>query len=114
MLLPTSYDNQLGFGLLRYQEYLVAQELFFNRSIPLKQFYDSTWWKEVMVIFVKMSGDPDYILKDILSTSNVTNSTDTFFAIADTLPHDEKMKYETLITDAIKMESSMKQRSSSR
>ena len=114
ILVPTNYDDKYGFGLFRYQEYLVATVLNINRGISINQYFYSVWWKEVMVIFSQMSGDINYIVKDAIKSGDVTNAQDTLTAIIATLPSAEQKKHTKLINETINKEKYVRTISSSR
>jgi hypothetical protein len=42
-------DGKVGFGHLRYQEYLAALEIQSNRAINIIEYMDQEWWRGVLV-----------------------------------------------------------------
>lgn len=48
ILVPMSVQGEWGFGHLRYQEHLVAEELIRNRGIEIEPLLTSDWWRSVL------------------------------------------------------------------
>jgi hypothetical protein len=67
VLLPMPGSGKLGFGHLRYQEYLAAKELSENRSIEVLPLLARTWWLGSLVLFAKMNENLDWLLEDAVS-----------------------------------------------
>ena len=114
ILVPTNYGDKYGFGLLRYQEYLVAQELHMNRSIPFAKYLHSVWWKDVFLMFSQMINDPRYIIDKIFESGNVTDAQETLKALISVCDEDMRNEYERKMFEAISRERFIRQSSSSR
>jgi len=65
ILLPVTWSDQIGFGHLRYQEYLAARELRNNRGIAIKPLISSTWWRGVLVLFSQMHDSLDWLVEEL-------------------------------------------------
>lgn len=50
-----SSDSEFGFGHLRYQEHLAAEEIVKDRGIEIPPLLYSQWWRSVMVLFAQMT-----------------------------------------------------------
>lgn len=65
VLMPMSPDGKLGFGHLRYQEYLAARELIENRSVPVPEFVGVEWWSGVLLLFARMSPNIGWLVEQV-------------------------------------------------
>lgn len=57
-------EAALGFGHLRYQEYLAARFIESNR-IPLYELTGQLWWRGVFMLLSKMANDVDWIVREL-------------------------------------------------
>ncbi len=64
ILVPMSQDGKYGFGHLRFQEHLAAKELM-NRNIDIIPLLKQDWWKGALKLFVQMSDNIDWLIKEI-------------------------------------------------
>lgn len=55
ILVPMTDDGLLGFGHLRYQEYLVALELLSNRAVDVVERMRNQWWHGALRLLAEMS-----------------------------------------------------------
>lgn len=58
--------NNLGFGHLSYQEFLVALELKEHRRYEAKKYLSSLWWKGVFLFFAQLSDDFSDLMETLL------------------------------------------------
>ena len=71
-------DGKFGFGHLRYQEYLVAQELLLNRGIDLISLLADPWWRGAFVLFAQMNENVHWLIEEAVQrwflkeTGNIT------------------------------------------
>ena len=54
-------DGQLGFGHLRYQEYLAACEIRYNRGIDIKKLLNKSWWRGALTLFSMLADDISFL-----------------------------------------------------
>lgn len=66
VLVPMTDDGKVGFGHLRYQEHLAAEEICRNRAIEIEPLLSHVWWREVLVLFAK-AGDASEWLRKFLT-----------------------------------------------
>ena len=82
ILVPMNPSGDFGFGHLRYQEYLCAEELKMNRGIDIGPLLPSVWWRSVLVLFSRMTDDINYVINDVLDKQlNVTKCRDSLLAM---------------------------------
>lgn len=91
ILVPMSIQGEWGFGHLRYQEHLVAEELVRNRGIEIEPLLNSSWWKSVLVLFAQMTDDFENIFSGhILTTGHIGDAADTLQAMIAVRPKKER------------------------
>ena len=62
ILVPMTTAGQLGFGHLRFQEYLAARELMFNRQINILSLMQEDFWLGTLELYAAMADDLDFII----------------------------------------------------
>lgn len=62
ILVPMSEEGRLGFGHLRFQEYLVACELESNRGINLRVLVGQPWWEGPFLLLAQKIESIDWFL----------------------------------------------------
>jgi hypothetical protein len=66
VLVPMSEDGQVGFGHLRYQEFLAACELRQNRGVDLMPFLSRPWWRDTLKLFAQMTDDIEFVVESLM------------------------------------------------
>ncbi|MBL9172666.1 MAG: NACHT domain-containing protein [Verrucomicrobiales bacterium] len=64
VLIPMDYNGSVGFGHLRFQEYLVACELLENRNLDIVQYLYVDWWRGPLVLFSQMTDDIEFLFRE--------------------------------------------------
>jgi hypothetical protein len=107
VLVPMTDDGRIGFGHLRYQEYLVAKELIANRSLDVVQYLADDWWRGAMVLFARMSDSVQWLIERAIETMTVEKSARTLRAMAEVYPKDTKAEYIQLISEHLQLDEFM-------
>lgn len=63
ILMPMTPEGNLGFGHLRYQEYLSASEIIHNRGVKVESFLHDIWWKGALIIYSQMADDIENLIE---------------------------------------------------
>jgi hypothetical protein len=71
VLVPMTETGELGFGHLRYQEFLVASFLREDRSVHLADFVSNDWWAGVLRMLLAMTSSAEWFVKEIAMSSCV-------------------------------------------
>lgn len=102
ILVPMSDGGRLGFGHLRFQEFLAAQEIATNRAIRVGRLIESEWWQDTFVFLAKLDGDFRWLI-ELLSESEVEKGRDTLLAMISARPgYEREGLAEALRTQAAK------------
>ena len=104
ILIPMTEDGQLGFGHLRYQEYLVACELNYNRKIDIFPFLNRDWWFSALVLFAQMSDNIDFIFEKLLTYDSFLEFHETLKKLIFARPEREQKELLTLLQNKVEME----------
>lgn len=104
ILFTMTHDGRLGFGHLRYQEYLAALELLQNRSIDILEVARQQWWRGVMVLFSQMNQSIDWFLKDMAKGRTLGMVKDLALAMISVRPRDERPALKKFVTDRVVVE----------
>lgn len=105
ILVPMTNEGGFGFGHLRYQEYLCAEELHHNRSIDLLPLLSSPWWRSVIVFFCRLHGSVEFLINDVIGKEHtVEKYFDTLMAVLATQSKDEQKRLRPLITSHQRMD----------
>jgi hypothetical protein len=62
VLIPMTDSGQIGFGHLRYQEYLAARYLSVHRNEDIVPLGHDPWWRGVFVLLAKMHPDSEWLV----------------------------------------------------
>jgi predicted NACHT family NTPase len=81
ILVPMTDEGQVGFGHLRFQEYLVACEIKENRSIHLLDHLPKLFWRGAFILFSKMSDNIYPLIEDIIERCKMTDYLDAIEAM---------------------------------
>jgi Holliday junction resolvasome RuvABC endonuclease subunit len=105
ILEPMTAEGEFGFGHLRYQEHLAANELCANRGIDLVPLLYSPWWKSVLVLFARKTGDINHIFDDVLERGIVVSKcTENLIAIIETRTPNEQRYLRSLVSDQVRQD----------
>jgi hypothetical protein len=83
-------DGQIGFGHLRYQEYLAAEEMNTNRGIDVCPLLQNPWWRGVFVLFARMCQDLDWLIDSLASREAPKACLEGVLAMIKARPVDER------------------------
>jgi len=105
ILVPMTNEGGYGFGHLRYQEYLCAEELHQNRTIDLLQYLATSWWRSVIVLFCRLHGTVEFLINDVIGKEHtVEKYYDTLIAVISTLDKSDQKRMKALIASHRKMD----------
>lgn len=99
VLVPMTDDGQLGFGHLRYQEYLAACELSYNRGISVLPLLRQNWWRGALVLFAQMTDDIEFLINEVVLNSRMSDVYETLDAMLAVRGKKEKNNLRKLIRD---------------
>jgi hypothetical protein len=77
ILVPMSVNGSVGFGHLRYQEYLAAVELNQNRSIEVGPLVYDPWWRGSLVFFAQLVEDIEFLVRWVIDNGDVSSARET-------------------------------------
>ena len=98
ILVPMTDDGDIGFGHLRFQEYLCASELCQNRGIDILPLLKSLWWKSAIVLYSRLTDDIEHIINQVLERQvNISKCRDTLLAVIETRSRPERRELKRLI-----------------
>jgi hypothetical protein len=105
ILVPMTDEGDIGFGHLRFQEYLCASELCQNRGIDILPLLKSPWWKPTIVLFSLLTDDIEHIINQVLERQvNIEKCRDTLLAVIETRNNNEKRQLKRLINQHSKLD----------
>lgn len=104
ILTPMTYDGLIGFGHLRYQEYLCAKELCSNRGININQHIKDAWWKGVFTLFSKMTDDIEPIIASLIYKDKLSNSSENLLSMIEARPEKEKDRLMDIVNKHIMLD----------
>lgn len=105
VLIPMTEDGEFGFGHLRYQEYLAAEELRHNRGIEVASYLANSWWRSVLVLFARMTDDIEHVITSALEKqTNLEKFEETLHAMIETRPTKEKKYLRKELDKHIKLD----------
>jgi len=90
VLVPMTEDGRYGFDHLRYQEFLVAQELVRNRSIRIGPLVANSWWRGVLGLFAQMCEDISWLIEELAIDGTMQQQRETIMMIVKERPADER------------------------
>ncbi len=98
ILAPMTDEGDIGFGHLRFQEYLCASELCQNRGIDILPLLKNPWWKSAIILFSRLTDDIEHIISQVLERQvNVSKCRDTLLAVIDTRSKSERRALKQLV-----------------
>lgn len=104
VLVPTGWSDRLGFGHLRYQEFLTARELRHNRGIRIAQFVDSSWWKGVLILFAQMHESMDWLIEEISAHPLSPVAEENLLAMIHAGPQKGRKDFQEFVTSKAKFD----------
>ena len=104
LLVPMTEDGKFGFGHLRYQEYLVAKEIATNRGVQVSRILKNTWWKGVLVLFIRMNSDIKWLIHELGLKNEITNYKNVLVELIDCRPEIERKDLKSLLSQYLKLE----------
>jgi len=105
VLVPMTNDGAYGFGHLRYQEYLCAEELNKNRGAEILPLLSSEWWRSVIVLFCRLHGKVDFLVNDVIGKEHsVQKYYKTLIAAIATAPKHDQKRLKLLVDSHRKMD----------
>ena len=81
VLVPMNSPIHYGFGHLRYQEHLAAEEVNQNREIDVSPLMRQEWWRGALVLFSKLAGNVDRFIEDAINGVSVLDARSTIEAM---------------------------------
>lgn len=104
ILVSMTDDGQLGFGHLRYQEYLVACELKNNRGIPVGPLMSQSWWRGVLTLFAQMTDEIEFIIDWAIKRGEISAVYETLEAMLSVRPEQEKAALREIIGGHLRLD----------
>lgn len=105
ILVPMTDEGDIGFGHLRFQEYLCALELCQNRGIDILPLLKNPWWKSAVVLFSRLTDDIEHIICQVLERQvNISSCRDTLLAVIETRSRAEKHTLKQLVDKHSKLD----------
>lgn len=71
IIIPITSDGKYGFGHLRYQEHLAAEQLS-DRSIDIIPFLNQQWWYGALMLFSRMNDNLEWFIKLVGSRGQIS------------------------------------------
>ncbi|NQV32609.1 MAG: hypothetical protein HQ515_07950, partial [Phycisphaeraceae bacterium] len=96
ILIPMTDDGRLGFGHLRYQEYLAALHLREDRNISIPAYAAQHWWHGVFSLLAQML-DIDWLIEDLAMEGMLTECRETIDIIINARPKEERSGLREII-----------------
>lgn len=97
VIIPMTDTGAVGFGHLRYQEFLAACELINNRGISIRPLLYQDWWHSSLIFFSKMTDDLEFIIKEVTSLFNIGSSNHVLKDMIKSRPKNEHKKLLTTL-----------------
>ncbi|SDL37507.1 NACHT domain-containing protein [Maridesulfovibrio ferrireducens] len=98
ILVTMTSDGKIGFGHLRYQEYLAASELTLNRGAGIGKLMENPWWKGALVLFSQATDDISFLSGWIVNHGHVADVLDTYNAMIDVRSEEEQNHFRGWLT----------------
>lgn len=90
IIVEMSASGEFGFGHLRFQEHLAAEEIVKNRGIDITAFLVNPWWRSVMILFAQMTDNLAAILDSQLDKyAGIGRANETLLAMLNARPRPE-------------------------
>jgi len=100
VIVSMTYEGELGFAHLRYQEYLAAKEIIVNRGITtdtIRKFLHTASWRGALVLFSKMTDDIEFLINEVVYEDNVESVYDTIKAMLEVRPEKERESLKSIV-----------------
>lgn len=104
VLVPMTDDGRVGFGHLRYQEFLVARELATNRTRDLLPYTGVDWWRGVFVLFGQIVKDFEWFIALVAEENRVEKCRDLIMDMIGALAEERQESYRELLRRALIVE----------
>ena len=104
VLIPMTDDGQLGFGHLRYQEYLAACELRNNRGIAVGPLMFQSWWRGALTLFAQMTDEIEFIIDWVVKRGRISGAHETLEAMLKVRPQKERISLGELIEKHLQLD----------
>lgn len=101
VLMPMTEDGELGFGHLRYQEYLVACELMANRGQGVGKLLREPWWRGAMVLFSQSTDNIDFLANWVINHGHYADVLTTFREMVKVRPEEEQSRIVAKFSDQV-------------
>ena len=99
-VLVKELDGTIGFDHLSYQEYLVSDELYTNRSSELVTHLTDPWWRGVLVLAAMKAEDIGSIIEQrIMETGSIGAAAETLKAMIEVTSTSQKNILSGLLRD---------------
>lgn len=73
-ILLVNPNGTFGFGHLRFQEYLVSEQLVHIRTAPYDRFLKSPWWHDSLVLYAQHAHEINWLIDYICQDADLTLS----------------------------------------
>jgi len=90
-------DGQLGFGHLRFQEYLAACELRNNRGIAVGPLMYKRWWQGALILFAQMTDEIEFIVARIIKQGTTSRVYDLLDSMLRERPQKEQFALREIL-----------------
>lgn len=104
ILVPMTEDGQIGYGHLRFQEYLAACELQSNRGVSPIHFLKKPSWKGALVLFSKMTDDIEDIIAQLAEKDSLTRYIDILSLMLEVRPLKERHALMEIIQQHVELD----------
>ncbi len=104
VLVPMTDDGKLGFGHLRYQEYLAATVLCEDRSVPLHLHIGNPRWSDVYMLMAQLVRDLEGCISVLAKEGYVAPAKDVVLKMIEARPELEWNHLRDVLDDAIAAE----------
>lgn len=104
ILVPMTEDGQIGYGHLRFQEYLAACELQSNRGVSPIHFLKKPSWKGALVLFSKMTDDIEDIIAQLAEKDSLTRYIDILSLMLEVRPLKERQALMEIIQQHVELD----------
>jgi hypothetical protein len=90
VLVPMDSSGAVGFGHLRYQEYLSAEELRQERTIDIVRFMDKAWWRDSLVMWATLTRNLEEFVEQVTREDHTSDFNSTLAAMIRARPAHEQ------------------------
>jgi hypothetical protein len=98
-------DGTIGFGHLSYQEYLVSDELYTNRSADIVVHLSDPWWRGVLVLVAMKAEDIGLIIEQrITDTGGIGSAEETLKAMIEVTNNSQKKILNGILREQSKLD----------